>query len=246
LGTSSNDPSTLKGVFYLIHNLAEQKENLTLTSTLRGLDHDQRATIIKIQNEQVYLKIDDYRIFSFPGVGSNIFLRHPSFSRPIQASCQNPCWLNDGVLILTNLAYKDTEWVERIQDRVQPKWPLYVNFRYRRKVFRGDVENIAVSGLGMIVDRFFEKEIDLAVSKKIVLNFSLPPNFEIENLPGSIMNVQSISKNLMRLGIRIRPRFSDLGCLMAYVNQRKAEIMYELDQVSIDSYEPEDVFGLYF
>lgn len=241
---SSNDLSASDCVFSIIHDIADQKENLTLTSTFRGLNLSHKAKIFKIQKENLYLKIDDYRIFSFPA--NQVVLHHKAFSKPIHARYQNSCWLNEGVLILTKLEYKDTEWITRADDRVQPRNPTYVNFQYRRKLFRGDLENVAVNGLGMIVDRFFEKEIDLAVAKKILLNFTLPLNYELGELPGTIINVKPISKSLMRMGIHIYPNTFEMSCLKAYVNQRKTEILEELDQVSVDNYEQEDVFGLYF
>jgi len=241
---SSNDLSTSDGVFSIIHDIADQKENLTLTSTFRGLNLNHKAKIFKIQKENIYLKIDDYRIFSFPV--DQVILHHRSFSKPVHARYQNSCWINEGVLILTKLEYKETDWIARTQDRVQPRTPTYINFQYRRKLFRGDLENIAVSGLGMIVDRFFEKEIDLAISKKILLNFTLPPNYELGDLPGTIINLRPVSKNLMRMGIHIFPKAYETSCLKAYVSQRKTEILDELDQVSVENYEREDVFGLYF
>ncbi len=241
---SSNNLSTSEDVIDTIHDIAEQKENLTLTSTYRGLNLNQKVKIFKIQKECLYLKVDDYRIFSSPS--KQVFLQHQSFSKPIQASFQNLCWLQDGILVLTRLAYKDNAWVARTQDRVQPKNPIYINFRYRRMIFRGDLENIAICGLGMIVDRFFEKEIDLACSKKIVLSFNLPPNYELGDLVGTIINLQQICKSFMRLGIHLFPRPYELSCLKAYVNQRKEEILDELNQVVLENYEPEDVFGLYF
>ncbi len=241
---SSDNLSTSDGCFNTLQNIADKKENLTLTSTFKGLSLDQRAKVEKIQKEQVHLRINDFRIFSFPG--KQVILHHQSFSKPIQASFQKSCWLNEGVLILTQFAYKDEDWVARTHERVQPKSPIYVNFRYRGKPFRGDLENIAISGMGMLVDRFFEKEINLPNSQKIYLNFSLPPDYELANLSGSIINVQPICKNLMRVGIRLLPRPYEMSCLKAYVSQRKTEILDELDQVLVECYEPEDVFGLYF
>ncbi len=241
---SSNNLSTSEGVYNLIQSIADKRENLTLTSTFRGLNLDQRANVSKVQQEHIYLKINDLRIFSFPG--KQVILHHQSFAKPIRASFQNSCWISDGVLILSQLEYKESEWVSRAQDRVQPKTPVYINFQYRRKLFRGDLENIAASGMGMIVDRFFEKEIDLGVSNKITLSFSLLPNIELGNVAGAIINLQPVCKNLMRLGIRLFPKPHETSCLKAYVAHRKAEIMEELDQVFVDSYEPEDVFGLYF
>ncbi len=241
---SSNNLSTSDGCFNIIQNIAEKKENLTLTSTFKGLSLDQRAKVDKIQKEQIYLRINDFRIFSFPA--KQVILHHHSFSKPIQASYQKSCWLNEGVLILTQLAYKDSEWVARAHDRLQPKAPIYVNFRYKGKPFRGDLENISPGGMGLLVDRFFEQEIDLRTSQKITLSFNLPPNYELINVSGTIINLQPICKNLMRLGIRLLPKHDQTCCLKAYVAQRKVEILDELDQVLVECYEPEDVFGLYF
>jgi hypothetical protein len=241
---SSNNLSTSDGFLNIIQNIAEKKENLTLTSSFKGLSLNQRANVDKIQKEQIYLRINDFRIFSSPA--KQVILHHHSFTKPIQASFQKSCWVNEGVLILSQLAYKDADWVARAQERVQPKAPIYVNFRYKGKPFRGDLENIAIDGMGMLVDRFFEKEIDLQASKKISLCLILPPDLELANLSGTIINLQTICKNLMRLGIRLLPRPHETSCLKAYVAQRKAEILEELDQVLFECYEPEDVFGLYF
>jgi hypothetical protein len=175
----------------------------------------------------------------------DVYLHNQSFPKPVMARLKGLS-LNDGMLVLSDFAYKDSEWKERKHERVRPKNPSYVTLRCKKKVLRAPIENISVSGMGVLAYKPVEKGMDFQPGSMIYLDFKLTPNDEYNGIKGKIIYLHPVGGCSVKLGIQLYPKASEAQSFEKYIEKRKREILGELELLYLESSWPRGVEHLYF
>jgi hypothetical protein len=240
---SSNGIAAAGELFPVFESLAKQKSVLTLSNSYHGIEWFQDSRILEINHEYAILKVKDCKSFSVPG--EQIRLHDMAFSRPVKATLRDMD--NDnGLLYLSGLELSDRDWQARFHERVQPKDPTYAILCFNRRCTRAFIENISLNGQGLLIDQRFVDASRVKRWSKVNLKFKLPPNYEWNNLKGSIVNINPINHSLSRLGLRLHPASQDSRSLINYVTSRKREILEEHEQAGFEEAKSHGIEALYF
>jgi hypothetical protein len=230
-------------LFQIFQAMAGQNEELSLTRSFHGLSLKQGAAVTKVEEGKIFLKLSNYPVLA--GLDGPIYVQHKRIFHLVCGSFHIDN-LNTGMGALSEVRWIRRKWKNRIQDRVQPQSKVYIDIEYRNQSMRGNLDNISTSGMAVFVNKSFEPLVNLDSSKTVLLRFKLSPQCEYNALTGTIVYLQTISSNLIRLGIKFIPHIEELGCLKAYISNRKAEILVELGQTYRDSETRSQVTNLYF
>ena len=233
----------VKELFQIFQTLAGQPEKLSLTRSFHGLNLKQGAAVTKVEDDKIFLKISNYLLLA--GQDGPIYIQHRRIGHLVRGSFHLDN-LSTGMGILSELNWIGRRWKNRIHDRVQPERSVYVDIEYRSQALRGCLDDISIMGMAVYLNRSFGPLLDLECCRNVLLNFSLSPNCEFRTLIGTIVYLEPVGSNLVRLGIKFIPYFEELSCLKAYISARKTEILAELGQSYRDSESRTQVTNLYF
>jgi hypothetical protein len=147
---------------------------------------------------------------------------------------------------LSEVVYLDTPWKERCDMRVEPKDPIMVNVRSGPVSYRACIENLSVSGAGLLAYKVIERGVPLEPQQHVLLDFELPPDQKRLVIRGVIANLHLLGDTLVRIGVHILPSVVKKMLLQRYILWRKNELIEELDQTSLAENKYPTVVNLYF
>jgi len=239
-----NSPPDQPEVTAALEQLTFQDIPLMLTRTFGGLLLKQDVQVVSVFEDAVQLQAEDLKAIAAPG-GRDAYLHHRTFSHPAQA-CLQTCDLLTNTFTLSNLAWTETDWHERSQERVQPRTPTYVTVRSPSWNVEGAVLDVNASGLGMLVRSGALCGQKLRLRSGVHLDIQSPQNLPRHPLLGTIVHSEPISRSLIRVGIRFQRIPQQARFLKAYTSLRIKEILKELDRAYERLLEPRHVEDLYF
>jgi hypothetical protein len=240
---SSNYLPTAGDVLDVIKQLGQQNAALELTKSYKEILLKQDVNILEVNPDNATFRATNIEMCA--ALEDDVYLHNQLFPRPVMARLKGLS-LNEGMLTLSDFAYRDTEWKERLHERVQPKNPSYVTLRWKKKVLRAPIENISVSGMGVLVYKLVEKGMDFQPGSTIHLDFQLPPNYEYTSIKGTIIYQHPVGSCSIKLGVQLFPKASEAQSLEKYIAQRKREILGELELLFLETSWPRGVEHLYF
>lgn len=138
--------------------------------------------------------------------------------------------LVSGKLKLSDLGYVGTHFGERMIARVQPEGTVPVEVEMGDEQFQGELVDVSLSGVGIhIPEHNFQK------GQMIQITLPLPEGRV--TLPGKILNVSELERNLQRLAIGFTRNAQEIAVIMRYIKDRRSEILAEIDQLYQKAYE---------
>lgn len=235
--------SSSNEIITVIDSLASQNSCLNVTKSYRGIILSEDVKIISVNNQRAVLQTFTSKICAaFAGC---IHLHSPAFPRPVKARVKDVC-ISEGMLALSDFTYLESDWKNRLSERVQPKQPTYGFLMTNKSRFRASLKNISDNGLGLMVSTADERERHLQTNSSIKLEFQITPEYKWTALRGRIVYLIKVSKSLFRLGIQLQPSTQQARKLQKYITLRKKEIMNELDQAFLAAIAPMGVECQYF
>jgi hypothetical protein len=128
-----------------------------------------------------------------------------------------------GKAALTNLAYIGS-WVgRRMIVRVQPNQAIQVELERGDMVIRGNIADISLNGMGVIVTNPIVKKDDL-----YHLRVQLPDG-EL-SVPGKVVDVTPLAE-AYRLAIQFMPNSKEIALILKYISKRRLELHDELQRL---------------
>jgi hypothetical protein len=240
---SSNYLPNAGDVLSVIKRLGQQNAALELTNSFKEIVLKQDVNILEVNPDYATFRATNIEMCA--ALEEDVFLHNQLFPKPVMARLKGLS-LNEGMLVLSDFTYRDTEWKERKHERVRPKNPSYVTLRWKRRTLRAPIENISASGMGVIAYKPVEKGMRLQPGSTIHLDFQLPPNDEYTGIKGTVIYLHPIGECSIKLGIQLFPKASEAQSLEKYIAQRKREIMGELELLFLETSWPRGVEHLYF
>jgi hypothetical protein len=240
-GELSMSYQTMTSVAEAISALPNPYPPIRLIKHYKGTTLNQPGHIVDINSHSATIQASQRLTFHI--LLGIIHLRSEAYPGAISATIQ-PIDYTDGTFHLSDLSYGD--WRDRKTERVQPKYPIYININYYRKKYRACLEDISNEGMGILVNNDIDPYNKLQPGAKILLEFRLTPENLITNLLGIIIYRMNMGQQLIKIGLRLQPNNIQRKSLQGYIFHRYDEILHELEQAYMQTCELYRVENQYF
>ncbi|KAF0109992.1 MAG: Uncharacterized protein FD147_1964 [Chloroflexi bacterium] len=134
----------------------------------------------------------------------------------------------NGKLRLNDFRVLNQVWIDRQSERVQPKQPTFVTLSNGRKQIRANLVDLSKIGARVFVNKVGGEESEVIFGSEIFIMMKIPPKNIPYRMPAEVVQIQSVSNELMKIGLRIYPNKTDLKTLDKYLAERKREILDEV------------------
>jgi hypothetical protein len=206
---------------------------VSLTKHYKGTTLNQEGRIVDINPD--FATIQATQRMTFPILLGMVHLRSEVFPGAISATIR-PVDYTHGTFHLSDLSYGG--WRDRKAERVQPKYPTFLNMNFYRNTYHAYLEDICAEGMGILVSKKIDPDGKLRPGVKLLLEFRLTPEHLFSSLRGTILYRKDINQQLVKYGLHICPNTIQKTILQAYISQRYDEILGELEQEYIRMREP--------
>jgi hypothetical protein len=230
-------------ILSVIAGLAGKGTQLSITRLIKGVRFNHNASIVAVYPDSAVLHTPDIKIYV--STAGNCHLHSQLFTRVVSA-CLIGRNLTRCTLVLSNFAYLTRDWIERMQDRVQPSLPARMTVQCGRKAVAATLLDVEPLGMGVFVKKTLQEEAGLKPGSKVVIDVRLSPRVQWKKIPGIIVNLEPVGPYLMRAGLHLDPNPNQSCALEMYIQQRKEEILEELEETFCRALEPRRVEDLYF
>lgn len=225
-----------------LNSIIDGKTRLTVAGFYRGLPIQQDGQVVKFEQDELYVSVKDERVYAC--TGGQVYLFTGAMLEPIHAALETAVPAGR-LLVLKQIEPGWRAWQDRQEERVQPKNPLHIRLRCRRKTFRAVLDNLSVNGAGLLVEQACEPLLSKA-GARVVLTFPPGCGLALKSLLAQTAYCEPVTTSLVRVGLRLLPTRKETAVLGAYFRQRRIEILEELERVCMEQTRPRDVVSLYF
>jgi hypothetical protein len=135
-------------------------------------------------------------------------------------------------VMVVHLLPAENDLDKRTALRVQPKEPLPVKLFLGNYELSGVLADLSPQGIGLFTFwAYINSNLEFQRDDEVYVELSLPNRTEKMRLRGKITYTKRESENVMyRLGVQTSPDYEANQILTHYIEQRKAEILEELDR----------------
>jgi hypothetical protein len=222
--------STLDEILAIFDSHADHKSSLVMTNSYRGIILSQEIKPVAVDKYRAVFQAYDLDICA--ALEGCVHLHSSLLPKPVKAKVRDLS-VRQGMFSLTDFAYIDGDWKDRLHERVQPEEPTYVSLHYRGMIIRASMLDISIRGMGVLVCNSEEQELDFHPNSSVCTDFETSPTFRWAKLGGAIHYQHKLSKSIARLGIRLYPKIEQARQMEKYISKRKVEIMEELNQAYV-------------
>lgn len=230
-------------LFPFVDRLPGMDAPVTLTRIIKGLGFNHPASVVEIDRE--YMVVQTRQIHLYASLEGQCYVQNPSFPAPVRARLVDRN-LARRLVVLAGFTLLTCSWVNRCQDRVQPRAPTCITVLCKQKSFTASVVDLNAFGMSVFVRKPMAEEVGLAVGEQVELSLRLQPKKLPERVQGLIVHTGPVSGLLLRVGIRFLPEKAQHSGFERYVAQRREEVLGELNQIYSRALEPRRVEDLYF
>jgi hypothetical protein len=224
--------STLDEILTIFDSHADRKSSLVMTNSFRGMILSQEIKPVAVDKYRAVFQAYDLDICA--ALEGCVHLHSSLLPKPVRAKVSDLS-VRQGMFSLTDFAYIDGDWKDRLHERVQPREPTYVSLHYRQTIIRASMLDISIRGMGVLVCESDEEDLDFQPNASVCTDFETSPTFRWAKLGGAIHYQHKLSKSIARLGIRLYPKIEQARQLDKYISNRKVEIMDELNQAYVSA-----------
>lgn len=224
--------NTLDEILAVFDSHADSKSSLVMTNSFRGMILSQEIKPVAVDKHRAVFQAYDLDICAV--LEGCVHLHSSLLPKPVKAKIRDLS-VRQGMFSLTDFAYIDGDWKDRLHERVQPKEPTYVSLHYRQTVIRASMLDLSIRGMGLLVCNSEGQEMDFESNASVCTDFETSSNYRWAKLGGAVHYQQKLSKSIARLGIRLYPKIEQARQLEKYISKRKSEIMEELNQAHVDA-----------
>jgi hypothetical protein len=211
-----------------IKQLITNNDPLIITSDYKGINLTQLVHVLDVQPEQVTFQPPD------PKLCLNFKDRIELFDRDLHDILSAQLLainMIQGEMVLADFNFTGRHWNERQEDRVQPREPIYVETEHKKTLVRAGLDNLSVGGMSLMIYKETGKPFAFEQDAVVRLHLKLPGVDNLLDLKGKVIHERQTGR-LNLLGLQLKTSLNQEKLIHQYVQQRKAEILIELDQVS--------------
>ncbi len=224
-------------------SLASQNSSLLMTKAYRGITLTKKIKAILVNKQRVVFQAFDRDICA--ALKGRVHLHSQLLFKPVLARVKDQS-VSKGLFSLFDFSYIKSEWKDRHYERVQPQEPTYVTLNYQDMAIRASMLDISINGMGVLVGNSDDPDLEFQPNTSICSDFQTSPKFGWTKLGGAIHYQQNVADSIVRLGIRLYPKVEQVRQLEKYIDNRKVEILDELDQAYLSASIPAGVECQYF
>ncbi len=224
-------------------SLAGQSASLLISKAYRGITLTRKIKAMLVNQQGVVFKAFDRDICAV--IKGRVHLHSQLLKKPVMARVKDQP-ISKGLFSLFDFSHIQGEWNDRHHERVQPKEPTYISLDYQNMAVRASLLDISLTGMGVLVGSSDDHELDFQPNNGIRSDFQTSPTFGWTKLGGAIHYQQKVAESIVRIGIRLYPKMEQRRQLKEYIDNRKAEILEELDQGDLSASIPAGVEHQYF
>jgi hypothetical protein len=241
---SPGSTGTQFDIFAALQQLSHEVLPFTLTRYFDGLLLQLEVELVSLLEETAHFWARDLKIIAAPG-GRRVHLLHTALPKPLKARLYT-CDVHRCRFVLTDFGWVQRDWLERSQERVPPKTPMYVSLDSREDTIPAALLDLNAGGMGLLVRRSPQHDPVILAQTRVQLHFQSGPPWKCSPLRGTIVYIEPVNRCLLRVGIHLHPSSSQTRILAGYTTQRKAQILETLDDAYRRTIEPRRVEDLYF
>lgn len=227
----------------LLSSLARHQAPLSMSHPFHGVVLTQDLSLISLNPDSALVRVG--RQWLATGPGERIYLHSPMVTEVLAARVMG---INSqsGELSLGDFSLQERPWAERGHERVQPRLPIHATVRWNEQSFSAALEDFSVNGAGLLAYKLRERGMDLQVGQALKLDFDLHQPRTHLALPARLANIRYHGGHLACLGIVTYPTINQARSIGRFIEQRKVEILAELDEMYQQTFQPQSVKELYF
>ena len=222
--------SSEEEILAIFDSHTNHETSLVITKSYRGMILRQEIKTVAVEEHRAVFQALDLGVCAV--LEGCVHLHSYFLTKPVKARVRDLS-ARRGMFSLSDFSYIEGTWQERLHERVQPKGPTYVSLRCRRMDFRASMLDISLNGMGVLVCKSEDPELEFQANSSVCTDFQTSPAFKWIKLGGAIHYQQKVSRSTARLGIRLYPKLEQARQLDKYIAKRKTEIMGELERASI-------------
>lgn len=228
---------------FLKHIYSLEDATVNLTRVIKGFGFKHWANIVEVNPDYAVLQTPEIRLYA--SLEGHCHVYSSTFASPIKAKIVDRSLVRR-MVVLTGFTWARSTWVDRLQDRVQPKTPALVTLKTGRTSISASMIDLHPEGMGLFVRKVLVESAGLEENTPVELGVRLPPNYEWKHLKGEITHLEPAGNLLVRLGVRLEPGPVQRGVLEQYFASRKEDILLEVNQEYCRALEPRRVEDLFF
>ena len=219
---------------------SDEEREITLLNVYKGVPISYAATIIRVINERLTVKVHKNQALCL-NIEGQTYIRSSLFDRPIKAKVMS---VNNAeqIAILTDFTFADPSIGKRTTIRVDMEHDEHANVTIISKNsdvrLIGKLNDISITGIGVQVIALPEVILEnFSRGSWVYINLSLPSyqndEYQEMTLPGMIKYVGS-NQESHTFGIQISPDKETEKRIRRFIEQRHQEILEEVEQYSSD------------
>lgn len=201
--------------------LAQAKEDVDLLSMYKGMPVIFRVKVNFVYEGAVHVLVESYKSICLT-LDTKVIALSDMLDEPVHAQAQSVDF-KGGKAVLKNFSYVGTHLGDRMSPRVEPRDPIEVMVESGGRKYLGELLDLSISGAGV----FVTGEGVNKLRPRSVTRFKLPLPNETLDLLGVVRHSKRTTQG-NRLGISFEPG-TNLHSVFAYINQRRGELLKELD-----------------
>lgn len=223
--------------------LVNKDRTYLITIPYKGLDLTEMVRVFHIGQGYAVFQIPNPRMCA--GLKDKVYLRNPESNNTIVARV-GEVNIQRGWLTLCNFMPARSLWRERRSDRVQAGHPVQVRLQCQQHECQGTLDDLSIHGLGVLIYHTDGFKIPVNLGEKVHFEFRLPNDTKQIRMEGRLVCAQPVSKKLSRIGLHINPTRSQINTLNRFIQNRRMELLAELELLWMRTQEPRGSKDLYF
>lgn len=210
-----------------ISTLICPEDKIEVTIPISGMLVDDQLTVKDTSSNQIIAQAGNIGNFCSGSETIPVFLRLQN-EQTIVVSRTVRILIHSNEVHLSDFHILKQEWRERSEQRVQPKFPVYISFTSDGMEIRANLHDISIKGMCLIANVQMDEIPASITSSDLDLMINVKPYLEEFRVRGIVKDMRCLTDSLTRIGLEIFPTRSDFKRLANYVHVRRQEIMEEM------------------
>jgi len=225
-----------------LKKLINQAKPLFLSQSINGLSITHTVIYLRDQAQGLILRTSSNLLCLCKG--NQAYLHGDSIRKVFMGKILD-FNLNSGELLFAELNMLNSKWKKRKEQRIHSPQPIHGFLQIGSEKLRGNVENLSLHGASMLIGSHDLKTVEIQSNQTTLIEFKLPDGKKL-TIDGIVINRNSISKNLTRMGLLLNPQPAEEQILRRYLNGFYEEIVSAMDLACQNLFEFPLTQDLYF
>jgi hypothetical protein len=209
-----------------LDRLAQTGQEVRLYNIYKGIPLNYTAVLVETSETAARVRVNRLQAACLE-IQRATFLQHPDLKGIVECDVAAVDMVAEAAVLIA-FRYANRPIGQRSLVRVQPRDPIEVEIRVRRRSLRGNLADISVGGAGVYTNAVLFAPGIFESGTPAALVFRLPNHKGELKLEARVLNSARDRRGGMRLGLHVQPEAGVRAVISQYIAQRQAEIQREL------------------